>query len=211
MQDRMAGAIKRLIDLVVAVVVLILFTPFFIIIIPVIRVKDGEGAIFKHCRVGKGERRFMLYKLRTMNNQRDIEGKLLPDAERLTGLGKWLRQMSLDELPQMYNVLKGEMSMVGPRPLLEQYLPLYNSRQKKRHLVKPGITGWAQVNGRNAISWEEKFEFDVWYVENWSLGLDIKIMWMTVGKIFKREGISAGAHATMPFFTGTPGEKDRNG
>lgn len=138
-----------------------------------------------------------------MNDKRDAEGKLLPDAQRLTKIGKFVRSTSLDELPQLWNVLKGDMSLIGPRPLLVQYLPLYNPLQKRRHEVRPGITGWAQVNGRNTISWEKKFEYDVWYVDNVSFALDMKILWLTINKVFKREGISAVGHATIEPFKGT--------
>jgi lipopolysaccharide/colanic/teichoic acid biosynthesis glycosyltransferase len=145
-----------------------------------------------------------MYKFRTMTDARDTEGNLLSDHVRLTPLGKFLRSSSLDELPELWNVLKGDMSLVGPRPLLMEYLPLYNERQARRHEVRPGITGWAQINGRNAISWEEKFELDVWYVENQSLWLDLKILWLTIWKVLRRDGISAAGEATMPKFTGTP-------
>lgn len=207
----MSKLLKRLFDLITALILLVLTLPFSLVAYIGIRLGDRGPALFKHQRAGKNEKPFTLYKFRTMKNLYDEDGRLLPDEQRLTGFGQWLRRLSLDELPQFINVLKGDMSLVGPRPLLMQYLPLYNDRQKKRHLVSPGITGWAQVNGRNAISWEEKFELDVWYVENWSLKLDFKIMLMTAGKIFKREGISADGHATMPFFTGSPEEKKQNG
>jgi len=138
-----------------------------------------------------------------MTDERDIQGRLLPDEQRLTKLGRFLRSTSLDELPELFNVLKGDMSLVGPRPLLMEYLPLYTPEQARRHEVRPGITGWAQVNGRNAISWEEKFRYDVWYVDNWSFWLDIKILWMTIVSVLKREGISAQGHVTMPPFTGS--------
>lgn len=144
-----------------------------------------------------------MVKFRTMTNARDTNGQLLPDAERLTPFGRFLRSSSLDELPELWNVLKGEMSLVGPRPLLMEYLPLYTSEQARRHDVRPGITGWAQVNGRNALSWEEKFKLDVWYVDNRTLWLDIKILWLTVRKVLMRDGISAAGEATMPRFTGS--------
>ncbi|NLT49469.1 MAG: sugar transferase, partial [Ignavibacteria bacterium] len=153
-------------------------------------------------RPGFNARPFILYKLRTMNNSLYLYGEQLPDAERLTKVGSIIRKLSLDELPQLFNVIKGDMSLVGPRPLLMEYLPLYNEEQKRRHDVKPGITGWAQVNGRNAISWEEKFNLDVWYVDNISFMLDMKILFLTVLKVFRREGISAQGQATMEKFKG---------
>jgi lipopolysaccharide/colanic/teichoic acid biosynthesis glycosyltransferase len=173
------------------------------IIACVLRWAHGKGGVFfTQQRPGKDEVVFKLLKFKTMNDQRDAKGDLLPDAERLTAIGKFIRKTSLDELPQLWNVLKGDMSLVGPRPLLVQYLPLYTDEQKRRHLVKPGITGWAQVNGRNAISWEEKFKLDVWYVDNVSFFLDVKILFLTIKKVFVREGISAQGHATMDFFKG---------
>ncbi len=144
-----------------------------------------------------------MYKFRTMTDERDASGKLLPDEERLTRLGRFLRSSSLDELPELLNVIKGEMSLVGPRPLLVEYVPLYSLEQARRHGVRPGVTGWAQINGRNAISWEEKFELDVWYVDNWTLWMDVKILWLTLVKVLKRSGVSASEHATMPKFTGS--------
>ncbi len=177
-----------------------------LVIVPMIRIKCGSPVLFKQERPGLNEKPFTLYKFRTMRNDYDENGNLLPDEDRMTGIGTILRKLSLDELPQFINVLKGEMSLIGPRPLLMQYLPLYNETQKHRHDAKPGITGWAQVNGRNAISWEEKFQLDVWYVQNWSLTLDFKIMFMTAWKIFKREGISAADSVTMHAFTGSPSE-----
>jgi lipopolysaccharide/colanic/teichoic acid biosynthesis glycosyltransferase len=159
--------------------------------------------IFGQLRPGPGGKPFTPYKFRTMTDGRDASGRLLPDVERLTSFGRFLRASSLDELPELINVLKGEMSVFGPRPLLMQYLDRYTPEQARRHEVKPGITGWAQVNGRNAISWEEKFRLDVWYVDNWSLGLDLRIIWMTVLKVFRREGISAVGEATMPEFMGS--------
>ena len=163
----------------------------------------GSPVLFKQVRPGLRGRPFMMYKFRTMTDERDIQGRLLPDEQRLTKLGRFLRSTSLDELPELFNVLKGDMSLVGPRPLLMEYLPLYTPEQARRHEVRPGITGWAQVNGRNAISWEEKFRYDVWYVDNWSFWLDIKILWMTIVSVLKREGISAQGHVTMPPFTGS--------
>lgn len=182
---------------------LIACVPVLLIAI-VLRLVHGKGGVFfTQLRPGKNEVIFKLVKFKTMNDKRDLAGNLLPDGERLTGIGKFIRKTSLDELPQLWNVLKGDMSLVGPRPLLVQYLPLYNAEQKRRHLVKPGITGWAQVNGRNAIGWEEKFKLDVWYVDHVSFALDLKILFLTVKKVFIREGISAQGHATMDYFKGT--------
>ena len=162
----------------------------------------GAPVLFRQMRPGLQGEPFFLLKFRTMNDVRDEQGELLPDDGRLTGLGSFLRSTSLDELPELFNVLKGEMSIVGPRPLLMQYLDRYTPEQARRHEVKPGVTGWAQVNGRNAISWEEKFELDVWYVDNWSLWLDVKIICMTVWKILKREGVNQPGHATAQEFMG---------
>jgi lipopolysaccharide/colanic/teichoic acid biosynthesis glycosyltransferase len=170
-----------------------------------VRVNMGAPVLFHQERPGLHGRPFILYKFRTMRDLRDVEGRLLPDEMRLTRLGRILRSTSLDELPELFNVLKGEMSLVGPRPLLMEYLNRYTPEQARRHEVKPGITGWAQVNGRNAITWEEKFKLDVWYVDNWNLGLDLKILGLTLIKVLKREGISAGGHATMPEFRGSQG------
>ena len=163
----------------------------------------GKPILFRQKRPGYKEKIFGIYKFRTMTNEVDEKGILLPDEQRLKGIGKFIRSTSLDELPQLFNVLKGEMSFVGPRPLLIEYLPLYNSDQKRRHDVKPGITGWAQVNGRNAISWEEKFNYDIWYVDNHSFLLDMKIMWMTFLKVIKRSDISSSSSVTMEKFKGT--------
>lgn len=174
-----------------------------------IRLKIGSPVMFKQKRPGLRGEPFHVYKFRTMTNERDQDGELLPDEVRLTAFGKLVRKLSLDELPQLWNVFKGDMSFVGPRPLLMEYLPLYNEHQARRHEVRPGITGWAQVNGRNAISWEEKFDYDVWYVDNQSFWLDIKILFMTVLKVFKSEGINQTGQATMTKFTGTPSTSDR--
>jgi lipopolysaccharide/colanic/teichoic acid biosynthesis glycosyltransferase len=167
-----------------------------------IRWNLGSPVLFRQIRPGKYGLPFEFIKFRTMSNQRDAAGNLLPDAERLTGLGRFLRATSLDELPQLWNVLRGELSVVGPRPLLMDYLPRYSPEQARRHEVMPGITGWAQVNGRNALTWEEKLKLDVWYVDHWSLGLDIKILSLTIRKVIWRDGISQKGHATMPEFTG---------
>lgn len=173
------------------------------IIACVLRWAHGKGGVFfTQQRPGKDEVVFKLLKFKTMNDKRDANGDLLPDAARLTAIGKFIRKTSLDELPQLWNVLKGDMSLIGPRPLLVEYLEFYSDEQKRRHEVRPGITGWAQVNGRNAISWEQKFEYDIWYVDNCSFVLDIRILWMTVLKVFKREGINATDSVTMSKFTG---------
>lgn len=163
----------------------------------------GTPVLFRQKRPGYKEKVFGIYKFRTMTNEKDSQGNLLPDEKRLKGVGKFIRSTSLDELPQLFNVLKGEMSFVGPRPLLVEYLEHYNKEQKRRHNVKPGITGWAQVNGRNTISWEQKFAYDVWYVDNYSFWLDMKIMWMTFAKVLNRSGISSQGSATMEKFSGT--------
>lgn len=195
--------IKRGFDILATLLGLIPLAPFLLLIALAVRIKHGSPLLFKQERPGKGGETFLMYKFRTMNNERDASGQLLPDAKRLTALGKLLRSTSLDEFPELINVLKGEMSLVGPRPLLMEYLPLYTPEQARRHEVRPGITGWAQVNGRNAISWEEKFKLDVWYVDNRSLWLDIKILWMTFFKVFQREGISQEGEVTMSKFTGS--------
>lgn len=194
--------IKNLFDRVFALILLILLLPVLFIISVVIRLSDGRPVLFKQIRPGLKEKPFELMKFRTMKDIYDDNGNLLPAEKRITGVGKLLRILSLDELPQFINVLKGEMSVVGPRPLLMEYLPLYNEKQKRRHLVKPGITGWAQVNGRNALSWEAKFELDVWYVDHWSLTLDFKILGLTLIKVLKREGISQEGRATVEKFKG---------
>ena len=195
--------LKLLFDRVFALILILVFLPIFIIVSLLILFKMGRPILFKQKRPGLHGKIFEIYKFRTMTNERDENGELLPDEKRLIGVGKLIRSLSLDELPQLFNVLKGDMSFVGPRPLLIEYLPLYNERQKKRHNVKPGITGWAQVNGRNAITWEEKFEYDVWYVENQSFLLDLKILWMTLLKVLKRTGINSKTSATMEKFKGS--------
>lgn len=194
---------KSLFDKTLALFLIIIFSPIYIIVSLLIFFKMGSPILFRQKRPGYKEKIFGIYKFRTMTNEKDANGNLLPDNKRLVGIGKFIRSTSLDELPQLFNVLKGEMSFVGPRPLLEEYLPLYNEKQKRRHDVKPGITGWAQVNGRNAISWEQKFDYDVWYVYNQSFLLDIKILWMTFLKVVKRSDISSTNHATMEKFEGS--------
>lgn len=198
---------KRFFDLLVSLLLLILLSPLLLILALLGWFTSGWPVIFAQARPGRGGRIFKLYKFRTMRDAFDAQGKPLPDAQRLTRLGRFMRAASLDELPELVNVLKGEMSLVGPRPLLVQYLERYSPEQARRHEVLPGITGWAQVNGRNALSWEDKFKLDVWYVDNWSLWLDIKILFMTIGKVFKRESINAPGDVTMPEFMGTQDNK----
>ena len=195
--------LKRLLDLWLAMVLIIISLPLMLFIAILIRLSMGSPVIFKQLRPGLREKPFYLYKFRTMKKSEDDRGELLPDEQRLTGLGRTLRKFSLDELPQLINVIRGELSFVGPRPLLMEYLDRYSSEQARRHDVKPGITGWAQVNGRNAISWEEKFELDVWYVDNRSFLLDLKIIWLTVFKVLKTEGISGEGTETMSEFMGS--------
>ena len=195
--------LKNLFDKTLALFLIILFSPIYIVVSLLIFFKMGSPILFRQKRPGYKEEIFGIYKFRTMTNEKDEFGNLLPDDKRLIGSGKFIRSTSLDELPQLFNVLKGEMSFVGPRPLLEEYLPLYNEKQKRRHDVKPGITGWAQVNGRNAISWEQKFDYDVWYVDNQSFLLDIKILWLTFLKVVKRSDISSSTSSTMEKFTGS--------
>lgn len=194
---------KSLFDKTLALFLIILFSPIYIVVSLLIFFKMGSPILFRQKRPGYKEEIFGIYKFRTMTNEKDANGNLLPDDKRLVGIGKFIRSTSLDELPQLFNVLKGEMSFVGPRPLLKEYLPLYNEKQKRRHDVKPGITGWAQVNGRNAISWEQKFDYDVWYVDNQSFLLDIKILWLTFLKVVKRSDISSSTSSTMEKFTGS--------
>lgn len=190
-------------DLLGACAGLICLCPVFLIIAAVIRIMIGRPVFFRQQRPGLRGEPFMLLKFRTMTEARDADGNLLPDAERLRDFGRFLRSTSLDELPELINVLSGEMSLVGPRPLLMQYLPRYSPEQARRHEVKPGITGWAQVNGRNEITWEEKFAFDVWYVDHRSLGFDARILLRTIWQVLKREGIASSGHATAPEFTGS--------
>ena len=193
---------KRLFDTTLAALALMLLAVPLCVLAMVVRQKLGAPVLFRQMRPGLHGRPFEMLKFRTMTDARDEQGVPLPDAIRLTPLGRWLRATSLDELPELWNVLKGDMSLVGPRPLLMEYLPLYSAEQARRHEVRPGITGWAQVNGRNAVSWEDKFRMDVWYVDHRSIWLDIKILWLTVRKVLAREGISAANEATMRKFTG---------
>jgi lipopolysaccharide/colanic/teichoic acid biosynthesis glycosyltransferase len=199
----MNGFLKRLMDVFIGGAALLLLAPLMAVIALVIWLAMGRPVLFRHVRPGYKARPLVLLKFRTMNNLCDAQGRPLSDAERLTSLGKLLRRLSLDELPQLWNVLRGDMSLVGPRPLLMDYLERYSPEQARRHEVKPGITGWAQVNGRNALNWEERFRFDIWYVDHWSLGLDVKIIWKTIQKVLQRKGISLDGHATMPEFTGS--------
>lgn len=194
---------KRLFDIVVASFALLLLGLPLLFLTWQVRRKLGSPAFFRQTRPGLKGRPFNMVKFRTMTDARGVDGQLLPDADRLTPFGRFLRASSLDELPELWNVLKGDMSLVGPRPLLMDYLPLYSPEQSRRHEARPGITGWAQINGRNALSWEEKFKLDVWYVDNRSMRLDIKILWLTVRKVLVRDGISAAGEATMSRFTGS--------
>jgi sugar transferase EpsL len=198
---------KRTVDLAVTLVGLLLLSPLLLLLGLLVRTRLGTPVLFRQTRPGLQGRPFVMFKFRTMTNARDADGNLLPDQVRLTGFGRFLRSSSLDELPELINVLRGEMSLVGPRPLLMEYLPLYSPQQARRHEVHPGITGWAQVNGRNAIAWDEKFRLDEWYVDHHTLRLDARILWMTVARVFLREGISKDGHATMPFFTGSMNDK----
>lgn len=194
---------KDLFDRLVGLFCIVFFIPIMFAVAVSVRCCIGSPIVFHQLRPGYKARPFTIYKFRTMTDARDSQGNMLPDEQRLTGIGAWLRKLSLDELPQLFNVIKGELSLVGPRPLLMEYLPLYSPEQARRHDVKPGITGWAQVNGRNAISWEEKFALDVWYVDHQSFWLDVKILWLTVLKVFRREGISQQGQATMEKFQGS--------
>ena len=198
----MSKFFKRLFDIVASASGLIFLSPVFLILIYLIRKNLGEPVFFTQERPGKDGKPFKMIKFRSMRDAVDQDGNPLPDSERLTPFGKKLCATSLDELPELWNVLKGDMSLVGPRPLLMSYLPLYNEFQNRRHEMKPGVTGWAQVNGRNALSWDEKFAHDIWYIDHYSFWLDMKILFLTVKKVFIKEGISAEGEATMPYFTG---------
>lgn len=193
---------KRLFDAVLSCIALLVFCIPLMLLAWLIKRKLGSPVFFRQVRPGFNGQPFLMVKFRTMTDARSFDGQLLSDVERLTPLGRFLRASSLDELPELWNVLKGDMSLVGPRPLLMEYLPLYSAEQSRRHDVRPGITGWAQVNGRNALSWDDKFKLDTWYVDHHSRWLDIKILWLTVRKVLVREGISAAGEATMPKFTG---------
>lgn len=194
---------KRLFDITVSILVCLIFMPFLLLVMILIRFNLGSPIFFSQNRPGKDGKIFKMVKFRTMTSERDTNGELLPDSVRLTKFGRFLRATSIDELPELWNVLKGDMSLVGPRPLLVEYIKLYTPEQARRHLVRPGITGWAQINGRNAIEWEEKFKLDCWYVDNKSLWLDLKILFLTLKKVFIREGISQSGQATMEKFTGS--------
>jgi len=194
---------KRLLDFTLSLIGLVVISPLLVVVWVLLLVANGgAGAFFVQTRPGKGGRLFRVIKFKTMNEKRDSEGNLLPAVNRITPVGKFMRSLSLDELPQLFNVLKGDMSLIGPRPLRVEYLPLYSARQAKRHDVRPGVSGWAQVNGRNAISWEEKFELDVWYVENLSFWLDIKILFITIWNVISRKGINQDDNSTMQPFKG---------
>ncbi|MDI6694325.1 MAG: sugar transferase [Anaerolineales bacterium] len=193
---------KRLLDVCLTCLALILLSPILLLIALLVRIRLGSPVLFKQQRPGYLGKPFFIYKFRTMTDDRDAQGNLLPDAERLTHFGHFLRSASLDELPELFNVLRGEMSLVGPRPLLMQYLERYSPEQARRHNMLPGITGWAQINGRNALSWEDKFRLDVWYVDHWSFWLDVKILFLTLVKVLKREGINQPGYATAEEFMG---------
>lgn len=204
MAGKVRHFIKRTIDVVASFTGLIVLSPVIVILAILVRLKLGSPVLFRQQRPGFMGRPFWLFKFRTMTDRRDAAGKLLPDDQRLPGFGRFLRSTSLDELPELFNVLKGDMSIVGPRPLMMKYLPRYSPEQARRHEAKPGITGWAQVHGRNAISWEDRFKLDVWYVDNWSVWLDLKIIIRTIVSVFRREGITQQGRATMDEFLGTP-------
>ena len=208
MSLRYNPAFKRVLDVVLAAVALIILSPVLLLLAFLIRVFLGTPVLFRQQRPGLHGKPFTLYKFRTMTDARDAQGNLLPDEQRLTRLGRFLRSTSLDELPELWNVLKGDMSLVGPRPLLMEYLPLYNPEQFRRHEVRPGITGWAQIHGRNALSWEERFALDVWYVDHISFWLDIKIIAITIWIVIKREGINQPGFATVKFFEGSETKHD---
>nr|WP_299342001.1 sugar transferase [Allomuricauda sp.] len=196
--------LKRFLDMAVSLFGLLILSPMFLVLTILLAIANTGKPFFFQRRPGKNGRLFSIIKFKSMNDKKDSKGNLLPFEKRVTPVGSFIRKYSLDEIPQLLNVLKGDMSLIGPRPLLIQYLELYNSEQKRRHHVKPGITGWAQVNGRNAISWEQKFEFDVWYVDNLSFLLDLKIFGMTVKKVFMKEGVNNQSNLNMPAFSGTP-------
>ncbi len=202
--------VKRLFDCLIASFAFIILSPVLVVVAVLVRQKLGSPILFSQVRPGRNSKPFKMVKFRTMLDANDAQGKPLPDDQRLTKFGSFLRSTSLDELPELWNVINGDMSLVGPRPLLMEYLPLYTPEQAKRHDVRPGVTGWAQINGRNAISWEEKFKLDTWYVENRTLGLDLKIIFLTIKKVLVRDGISADGEATMSKFTGVGGEKNND-
>jgi undecaprenyl phosphate N,N'-diacetylbacillosamine 1-phosphate transferase len=198
----MYSYIKVVFDIIFSLLGLIILSPLIVLTAIILTITNKGNPFFTQQRSGKHNKAFIIIKFKTMNEKTDKDGNLLPDAERLHFIGRIIRKSSIDELPQLINVLKGDMSLIGPRPLLMEYLPLYNEEQKKRHNVRPGISGWAQVNGRNAISWQDKFKFDLWYIQNLSIKLDLKILWLTFVKVFKSEGISKKGHATIEKFKG---------
>ena len=202
--------IKRILDIISSLLAIIILSPLLAVTAVLVKTKLGSPVLFKQERPGKDEKIFTLMKFRTMTDERDENGELLPDEVRLTKFGKFLRSTSIDELPELFNILKGDMSVIGPRPLLVEYIPRYNEHQHRRHEVRPGLSGWAQVNGRNTVSWEDKFDMDVYYVDNYSFAMDVKILFMTVLNVLKREGISSETSATMEVFMGTPGREEAN-
>lgn len=202
--------IKRILDIISSLLAIIILSPLLAVTAVLVKTKLGSPVLFKQERPGKDEKIFTLMKFRTMTDERDENGELLPDEVRLTKFGKFLRSTSIDELPELFNILKGDMSVIGPRPLLVEYIPRYNEHQHRRHEVRPGLSGWAQVNGRNTVSWEDKFDMDVHYVDNYSFAMDVKILFMTVLNVLKKEGISSETSATMEVFMGTPGREEAN-
>lgn len=202
--------IKRILDIISSLLAIIILSPLLAVTAVLVKTKLGSPVLFRQERPGKDEKIFTLMKFRTMTDERDKNGELLPDEVRLTKFGKFLRSTSIDELPELFNILKGDMSVIGPRPLLVKYLPRYNEHQHRRHEVRPGLSGWAQVNGRNTVSWEDKFDMDVHYVDNYSFAMDVKILFMTVLNVLKKEGISSETSATMEVFMGTPGREEAN-
>lgn len=202
--------IKRILDIISSLLAIIILSPLLAVTAVLVKIKLGSPVLFKQERPGKDEKIFTLMKFRTMTDERDENGELLPDEVRLTKFGKFLRSTSIDELPELFNILKGDMSVIGPRPLLVEYIPRYNEHQHRRHEVRPGLSGWAQVNGRNTVSWEDKFDMDVHYVDNYSFAMDVKILFMTVLNVLKKEGISSETSATMEVFMGTPEKEEAN-
>lgn len=202
--------IKRILDIISSLLAIIILSPLLAVTAVLVKTKLGSPVLFKQERPGKDEKIFTLMKFRTMTDERDENGELLPDEVRLTKFGKFLRSTSIDELPELFNILKGDMSVIGPRPLLVEYIPRYNEHQHRRHEVRPGLSGWAQVNGRNTVSWEDKFDMDVRYVDNYSFAMDVKILFMTVLNVLKKEGISSETSATMEVFMGTSEKEEAN-
>ena len=202
--------IKRILDIISSLLAIIILSPLLAVTAVLVKTKLGSPVLFKQERPGKDEKIFTLMKFRTMTDELDENGELLPDEVRLTKFGKFLRSTSIDELPELFNILKGDMSVIGPRPLLVEYIPRYNEHQHRRHEVRPGLSGWAQVNGRNTVSWEDKFDMDVHYVDNYSFAMDVKILFMTVLNVLKKEGISSETSATMEVFMGTPEKEEVN-